>query len=53
MDEGVKQVIIVAIAVVVGLALIALFAKNGEIMTAIGGAIKDMVEQVTGSVSGG
>lgn len=51
MDEGVKQVIIVAIAVVVGLALILLFKSDGEIMQSIGTAIGSMIDHVSEAAS--
>lgn len=51
MDEGVKQVIIVAIAVVVGLALILLFKSDGSIMTKIGTAIGSMIDHVSDAAS--
>lgn len=55
MDEGVKQVIIVAIAVVVGLALILLFKSDGNIMKSIGTSISGMIDHITdaaGSAAG-
>jgi len=46
MDEPVKQLIVVAIVVIVGIALIALAQGNNGIVSSIGNGIRSFIDRI-------
>ncbi|MBR3250951.1 MAG: hypothetical protein IKF80_04520 [Erysipelotrichaceae bacterium] len=48
MDEPVKQLIVVAIVVIVGIALIALAQGNNGIVASVGNGIKSFIDKILG-----